>query len=372
MKPLLTLINPAYFYRILDWQKTPYQLVGSLAKVQGHDQYNKLIDLNSIFSVNPTGDPVDRTQTVTGPFNFAVQRPWQPPQATQDFDQIVAERVKHYIDTGKHLNLCWSGGIDSTCLVAGFLKHTTHLDQLRVLYSPYSVYENREFFEYLQQNYPALDMLNISGDVYLETTFDGIMINGHGGDEFTGSLDESFFNTVGFEGLHKPWQTLITDPVLQEFCTEYFALAGRPIETVLEARWWYYAATKSQIFGPRDSIFTTTASTSTFFNFQGFEDYMWNNTDKIITSDCYSSYKQFLKNYIYSFDRNDKYFKLARKVNSPQFGWYTEKKTELLGKQWIAYLSDGTAIRTPSLPLFSEREFKNTYGDSLEYLFKHP
>ena len=371
MRPLLSLINPKYFYRILDWQRKPYELAGSLAKVQEFDNYNNLIDLNSIFSTFPAGDPVDRTETVTGPFAFAVQRPWQPAQAKQDFGEVIAQRVNNYLNTGKKLNLCWSGGIDSTCLVAGFLQHTAHLDQLRILYSPWSVYENREFFEYLKTNYPALDMLDISGDVYLETVFDGIMINGHGGDEFTASLDESFFDTVGYQGLYQPWQSLITDPTLQEFCTEYFALAQRPIDTVLEARWWFYAATKSQIFAPRDSVFATNATTSAFFNCQEFEDYMWHNIDQVIDNNNYTSYKQFMKQYIHRFWPNDNYLKLARKVSSLQFVLYTRKKTELLGQQWIAYLSDGTAIRTPNLPLFSECEFKNTYGDSLEYLFKY-
>ena len=324
MKPLLSLINPEYFYRILDWQNKPYRLVGNLARVEGFDYYNNLIDLNSVFSTSPVGDIIDRTQTVTGPFAFAVQRPWTPPDNKQNFAEVVAQRVDDYINTDAKLNLCWSGGIDSTCLVSGFLKHATRLDQLRVLYSPFSVYENREFFEYLQKNYPTLDMLDISGDVYLETEFDGIMINGHGGDEFTASLDQSFFDQVSYEGLHKPWQSLITDPVLQEFCTGYFALAQRPIDTVLEARWWFYC-----------------------------------------------SYKQFIKNYIFDFDHNDIYQVQGRKVNSWQFSLYTQKKIELLGQQWIAYLEDGTAIRTPNLPFFSELEFRKTYGDSLEYLFKH-
>jgi len=371
MKPLLSIINPSFFYRMLDWQHRPYQLIGSLAKVQGFDHYNNLIDLNSIFSTYPAGDPVDRTHTVTGPFAFAVQRPWQAPVAKQTFDEVMAQRVNNYIGTGEKLNLCWSGGIDSTCLLVGFLKHATHQDQLRVVYSPFSVYENRDFFEYIQKNYSTLEMLDISGDVYLETVFDGIMINGHGGDEFTASLDESFFDTVGYQGLHKPWQSLINNSTLQEFCTEYFALAQRPIDTVLEARWWFYAATKSQIYAPRDSVFTSTAATSAFFNFVGFEDYMWHNTNQILANESYASYKQFMKKYIHRFYPNDDYLKLARKVSSSQFAWYTRKKTELQGQQWIAYLEDGTGIRTPNLPLFSQQEFTNTYGDSLEYLFKY-
>lgn len=372
MKPLLRTINSMYFYRILDWRNQSYQLVGDLAKVEGFDRYNKLIDLNRVFSPKPHGNPIDRTQTTTGPFAFAVQRPWQPPVKTEELDHIIEQRVNNYINTGQKLNLCWSGGIDSTCLVSGFLKHAVSLDQLRVLYSPYSVYENRDFFEFVIKNYPALEMLDISGDVYLETVFDGIMINGHGGDEFTASLDESFFDSVGYEGLKKSWRSLVTDPTLEEFCTEYFTLAQRPIETVLEARWWFYAAAKNQIFAPNDSTFTSTASTSAFFDCQEFEDYMWHNTDKIIPSDNYASYKQFLKKYIYDFDHNHNHYTLAKKTNSRQFTLYTQKKIELLAQQWIAYLDDGTAISTPNLPFFSEIEFREKYGDSLEYLFNHP
>ena len=372
MKPLLLTINPEYFYRTLDWHHQPYQLVGKLARVDGFDRYNNFIDLNAVFSSQPAGDPVDRTSTVTGPFAFAVQRPWQAPTFNGDLEQVFENRVKTLVDSGENLNLCWSGGIDSTSMVVAFLKHAKNIDQLRVCYCTYTLYENRDFFEFLTKNYPTLEMLDISGDVYLDTVFDGIMVNGHGGDEFTASLDESFFDAVGYEGLNKSWRSLVTDPALEEFCVEFFALAQRPIETVLEARWWFYAATKTQIFAPHDSTFTSTASTSAFYDCQEFEDYMWHNTDKIITSDNYASYKQFLKKYIYDFDRNHTHYTLARKSNSRQFTWYNQKKTELLAQQWIAYLEDGTAIRTPNLPFFSEIEYREKYGDSLEYLFINP
>jgi hypothetical protein len=371
MKPLLMSINPNYFYKILDWKKQSYNLVGSLAMLPGYRRYNYLIELNSIFSTFPVGDPVDRTQHTLGPFNFEIMRPWTAPGNSLTFDEVIAQRVKNYINTGERLNLCWSGGIDSTCLVAGFLQHTKHIDQLRIIYSPFSLYENRDFFQYLEKNYPQLEMLDISGDVYLNNTFDGIMVNGHGGDEFTGSLDESFFNSVGFDGLHRPWQEFVCDPVLQEFCKEYFALSQRPINTVLEARWWFYAATKSQVFEPKFNAFTDSASTSSFFNCKEFEDYMWRNTDQIIVNDNYNSYKQFMKNYIYEFDSNEEYRVLGRKLNSLQFVSYINKKAELSGNQWIARLSDNSILKTPSLPLFSKLEFEQTYGESLEYLFNN-
>ena len=324
-----------------------------------------------MFSTFPAGDPVDRTQNISGPFNFEILRPWTAPDAPLAFNEVIARRVSHYINTDEKLNLCWSGGIDSSCLVAGFLQNTKHIDQLRIIYSPFSLYENRAFFQYLEKNYPQLEMLDISGDVYLNDTFDGIMINGHGGDEFTASLDETFFNSVGFDGLHRPWRDFVHGPELQEFCKEYFALSQRPINTVLEARWWFYAATKSQVFEPKSNAFTSSASTSSFFNCNEFEDYMWHNIDQVIVNDNYNSYKQFMKNYIYEFDGNEEYRALGRKLNSLQFVCYTQKKTELLGTQWIARLADQSIIKTPSLPLFSKLEFEQTYGDSLEYLFNN-
>lgn len=368
MKPLLMSINPQYFYKLLDWRNISYERIGQLAKVSGYDQYNKLIDLNMLFSTNPVGDPVDRMGRLQGPFNFDVMRKWNIPSTSLTLDEVIERRVKQYIKTNKYLNLCWSGGIDSTCLVTGFLKHATNLDQIRVLYSPFSVYENKDFFEHIRHTYPTLELLDISGDVYLETEFDGILINGHGGDEFTASLDESFFDAQGYHGVHSPWQNLIKDPELQNFCKNFFALSGRPIDTVLEARWWFYSVAKSQVFSPIDSVFTT-AETSAFFDCQEFEDYMWHNTDKILPEPDYNSYKKFLKKYIYDFDHNETYFATARKLNSWQFTWYTAKKTDLQGQQWIACLTDKTLVRTPNLPLFSKLEFDQTYGDSLEYLF---
>ena len=371
-KPLLLSVNPEYFYRILDWKNQPYQQVGNLVMVQGFDRYNQLIKLNAVFSTLPTGDPIDRTQTVTGPFNFAVPRPWRLPSESLTLQQVFERRVNQLLSTQQQLNICWSGGTDSTALLSAFLMHATNLDQLRVLYSPFSLYENREFFEYVQKNFPALQWLDISGDVYLHTVFEGILINGHGGDEFTASLDQSFFESLGPDGLRQPWQNLITDSTLMEFCQDYFALAQRPVETVLEARWWFYAATKNSCLCPKDSILSATATTIAFYDCYEFEDYVWNNTDQIMSGPEYKDYKKFLKQYIYDFDKNSHYYYHARKSNSEQLDWYVKKKTHLLGQQWIAYLSDRTVIATPNLPLFSQLEFERTYGNSLEYLFNHP
>jgi hypothetical protein len=152
--PLLTAINRNYLGKILDWHNISHLPVCGLQKINGFTGHNHLVDINAIFSTFPNGDIVDRTNTVTNPFKFKIQRPWNIPTSCKSFDQVMEHRVNEYIAQDQLLNLCWSGGHDSTSLVVAFLQHAPNLDQLRILYSPYSVYENREFFKFLQTQYP--------------------------------------------------------------------------------------------------------------------------------------------------------------------------------------------------------------------------
>jgi hypothetical protein len=381
--PLLLSVNYQYFSRLLNWRKLSYQWAGLLPKIEGFDNYNRLISINQMFSTRPFGDPVDRTGTISGPLNFRILRHWTVPQTSLAIEKVFESRVKYYTDQNCQLNLFWSGGTDSTAMVTAFLKHAPALDQLRLIYSPQSLYENRDFFEFVTKQFPVLDTLDFSGDVYLNTEFNGIIITGHGGDEFTASLDESFFDQVGADVLQQDWrrffQSKSADSALIDFCEEYFAKSGRPIDTVLEARWWFYAATKSQVFGPRDVSFLFNHSSATlnqfasFFDCDLFESYMWHNTDKIIEpGQGYNTYKKFLRQYVYDFYKNTDYLHNTVKISSMQFQAYRLKKIELLDLRWICILEDAAVIRTKNLPLLSQKEFVDTYGNSLDYLFNQP
>jgi len=381
--PLLSSVNYQYFSRLLDWRKLSYQWAGSLPIVEGFTDYNQLININQIFSNRPFGDPVDRTGTIQGPLNFRILRPWVVPQKSLTIDQVFEARVKYYTDQNCQLNLFWSGGTDSTAMVTAFLKHAPNLDQLKLVYSPHSLYENRDFFEFVTKQFPKLNTLDFSGDVYLNHVFDGIVITGHGGDEFTASLDESFFDQVGTSGLQQDWRSFFRSksagPELINFCEEYFAKSGRPIDTVLEARWWFYAATKSQVYGPRDVSFLFNHDSvaldhfASFFDCELFETYMWHNIDKIFEpGQEYKTYKKFLRQYVYDFYKNLDYLENSSKMSSMQFQAYQYKKIELLNLQWICILEDATVIRTKNLPLLSQKEFVDIYGNSLDYLFNQP
>lgn len=383
MNPLLVSVNYQYFHRVLAWRGLRTEPVGKLYKTKGFDHHNRLIEINNIFSSCPMGDAVDRTHTIAGPLKFKVLRPWQPATAPQSLDEVFESRVNYYLKQNQGLDLFWSGGADSTALVVAFLKHCTNIDQLRLIYSPYSLYENRDFYNFITNQFPQLETLDISGDVYLNSKFNNIAITGHGGDEFTASLDLSFLEAHGSDVLNRPWKEFFysqtKDQLLIDFCEQYFSIAGRPIETVLEARWWFYSIAKSQVFAPRDMSFLFDQSSvsldkfSAFFDCKEFENYMWHNTDKIIDrSGDYKSYKKFLRSYIHKFYHNVDYLENTSKINSMQFQYYRLKKTEMLDLRWICILEDSSVVRTNNLPFFSKKEFYSKYGNNLDYLFNLP
>jgi asparagine synthetase B (glutamine-hydrolysing) len=144
------------------------------------------------------------------------------------------------------INLMWSGGIDSTCMVNAFLANSRDRAQLRVLYSPYSYYEHPQYLEFLKSN--RIETQDISGDVYRKIHFDGIFVTGDGGDELNASMDESFLEKYGHSVLSQSWKDFFwsrtQDSDFLDFCEIYFSRSQLDIQTVLQARWWFYAKSK--------------------------------------------------------------------------------------------------------------------------------
>jgi len=377
----LTVINPEYQNKILKIKNIKFETVGKIFKVHEFDEHNFLVDINSIFSSFPAFGLVDRSGTVTQPLNYYVPRPWITPDQNYSLDRAAQLIVDQYKPTNHKINIMWSGGIDSTFIVTAFLKHHDDLSQLRILYSPWSTYEHPEYLEFLKK-FSQIELIDVSGDVYLSNqAFDGIYIVGDGGDESHASLDESFFNKYGLDTLNSNWIDFFRqrnkDEKFIEFCMKFFQLSGREINTVLEARWWFYICCKFygtffetkwpyflcgyDNFDPKRLI--------SFFDNEYYQSFAYHNTDKIIVGNNYNQWKQILKDYCYEFDRIENWYLTHRKINSTQLSDYNYKKLSLLDRRWVMLLNDGTRISTASLPFLSSYEFKNQYGNSLDYLF---
>lgn len=363
----------------MNYHNIQYHPTGTLYKIKNFNSYNNMIAVNEIFSNSPNFQPVDRTGLVRSPINYHIGRKWSVPAQSQTLDQVLQERVCNLSITDRPINIFWSGGIDSTTVVTAFLKHAPDKKQLRILYSPFSTYEHPDYLEFLRK-FPEIELVDTSGTVYLNYQFDGIFITGDGGDELMGSIDESFFTAYGYDGLNKPWRDFFyhanSDSDFMEFCERHFAQAGRPIDTVLEARWWFYATCKNssmlrELRLPYFLDYTNFALEMLhgFFDCDEFEKYIYWNTDKIIGCSDYRTWKQVFKDYCCEFDGLKEWAVNKSKFNSNQFPLYVAKKIILKDQRWIMILSDGTIIRTPSLPLLSEKEYRDRYGTQLDYIF---
>lgn len=378
MKPELLAVNTQYFNKLLTWKNINFSMVGDLYKVNGFDDYNKLVDINGVFSTFPFGEIVDRANKYKLPFKYKVLRKYVTPASCLTLDNLIEKRVKEIVDLGYTINVCWSGGIDSTTALVGFLKHAPH-QQLRIIYTPYSVYENRDFHELLSKNFSHIEMLDISGDIYIQQKFDGVFVNGHGGDEHVGSLDESFYELLGPKVLDNWKDYFLSKNADVEFAENLFSESGKEIKSLLEARWYFYSRFKSQVFPISDNFFLSNQkdnrieNTIGFFDCFDFEAFMYYHPELLLEeAHEYKTHKRFLKKYIFDFDKNLNYYLNKEKTNSIQFVIYTKKKMIMLDYRWIALLSDSTRVSTPNLPFFSKLEYDRLYGDSLDYIFNEP
>jgi hypothetical protein len=382
--PLIKSINLSYYKQLLDYNNVEViDQVGHLYKIHGFDRYNYLLDINSVFSTHPNFGLKDRTGFCISPLVHAAERPWTVPAHECTLDQALQSRVQDITGRGQMVNLFWSGGIDSTSIVTAFLKHAPDLKQIRIIYSPWSTYEHPEYIDFLKK-FIDLELIDQSGEIYLSSNYDGLIISGNTGDEQHASMDDSFLTEYGYDTLNMCWQDFFrkkkSDEGFIEFCEEHFAQAGRPITSVLHARWWFYSIAKlTGILNQNDLAFHSCGPTFFdpnrligFFDFDQYENFIYFNLEKILPNSNYASWRQFLKDYCFEFDGFDSWRKNKTKFHSLQLLSYQQKKEILNDKRWLMILDDGTRIHTKSLPLLNRNEWISTYQNSLEYLFNDP
>lgn len=373
--------NPCYLESVLKWKKIDHTRVGDLFLLHEHVSHALLIDINSVFSQNPKFEPVDRTGHTKSPYKIHVPRPWKTPTSQWTLDESLKQRVVHLSALGKQINVLWSGGIDSTTAVTAFLKHLPDLAQLRILYSPFSTYEHPDYVDFLKR-FSQLELIDISGERYLHDQFDGIFVSGDSGDEMHASIDQSFFEQYGYDFLHTPWKDFFykkfSNDQFIESCQQQFSMSNRPIETVLEARWWFYASCKQRsILNLKLPWFFNYKKFDCndligFFDCEEYENHVYWNINSVIDRAGYQTWKQPLKDYCCSFDNQQQWKVDKTKTHSSQFTSYLHKKLALNDQRWVALLADGTRIFTPSLPVFSRLEFEHSYKDMLHGLFNEP
>ena len=116
------------------------------------DDYIKLFKECNL-SVNQTVSIIDRTEANKFFIPCIEHRiPKDNNNFNKSFKQICEERSIQLLNTGKRLNVFWSGGLDSTTVLFSLLTKANDLSQIRVILTPASILESGNMFDKFIKN----------------------------------------------------------------------------------------------------------------------------------------------------------------------------------------------------------------------------
>jgi hypothetical protein len=123
----------------------------------------------------------------------------------KSFETVCIERAQELINTNKVINVWWSGGLDSTCIIASIIPLLKNREQLVIQMTHSSIVESGTMFEnYIRNNF-KYNLLPITGRRYVPK--DELSISGFVGNHIMGqgSTNQSY----PFEDWDKPWQIFV-------------------------------------------------------------------------------------------------------------------------------------------------------------------
>jgi hypothetical protein len=277
----------------------------------------------------------------------------------------------------------WSGGIDSTLILTSVFKEI-NLTDVVICCSTASIDENPNFYKnFIQPNCKIID-------INLEIPINGTHITGDCGDTVWAVLDSNVLNNpVSTPYLYKPWQDWANreefSPILEnrdiskdlffEYLTSFFQRSGREINTLFEARWWFYLLCKSQ----SKAMYKTAGSFNLFpninlvhfFEHRYMDSWSWYNTDKIIKGIDVNTYKQPAKEIIFAFDGDDYYRKYKSKGYSSGLEYNRRMRDWSAGVRAPLFITDDNQRPVLSTaPFFSNTVYCQEYYEQYKHLFR--
>jgi len=286
----------------------------------------------ALFStIYPGASPVDRTGTIVFPtgmksiFPMPKMRPFRK-SYEELCEQRALELLKRAEDLDVPIYVAWSGGIDSTCVLACLLKHCKEKDRITVLMSEESVTEYPLFFmRYVRHRLRRQEA---------RTCFDllatkSLLVTGEHNDQLFGSdLTEDAISIFGIDVLlgRLQWELITslyeikldgdreTALFFSELFSRFLETAPIALKTNFDMLWWINFALKWQCVNMRKLIFSTTPIArdhlqifyQPFFGTEEFQLWSMNNQDQRIRRD-WRSYKWPAKDVIYGFTKDADY-----------------------------------------------------------------
>jgi len=300
--------------------------------------------------------PIDRTGTVDEPFNFD-SSPFQMPVLTasklkfSDACQMQVEAILNNAQKygGNKIIVTWSGGVDSTCVLAAFILHLGEVEAARriiVCMNDYSIAEHPKFY---QDYILRCGFEVISSDGYYETfpkTYaNHVIVNGDPGGALDGGSALRLLVMKKDNILGADWKDQIRsiypevfniralDNVLSDDrLFEHFlnaietsaASANFEIKNAFDCMWWYYLNFKWQAMSLNfhktcGTLFAQNLRSQAtwnemfvpFFASEAFQLWSYSSREVIAKSKMSEQwpkhYKKAFKELIYSLDKDQAY-----------------------------------------------------------------
>jgi hypothetical protein len=280
----------------------------------------------------------DRTGTIDP--GFAMKDISPIPERMEGFDEpfssIMDKTAQQLLAEETHMDVFWSGGIDSTAVLVALLKNCSNEQKelIRVVYTAESIQEYPEFFsEYIEGNLDLKPMEERSTIKALD--FNRLIITGVvaeqilGADSYTGFVVVTggeiadFPITNGYKPYEESaffWHRNRTDildlaqPILEKCPFE--------VKNGFEFIWWLNFVGKWQdacmlIHAGSDCSKAESEMVRNFFQTDDFQQWaMVPENHALRIGETYGTYKQLLKEYIYDFNGDKEYLRHKTKFGS--------------------------------------------------------
>jgi hypothetical protein len=275
-----------------------------------------------------------------------------PVRAVHDsLGNLLDQRACDLLQDTRRIAVMWSGGIDSTCMLAALIKNTRCLDQLVVYCSRASVEENTYFYKnHILGQIETRDTstLDITDD-FIQTH---VLLHGDPADCLYGPSMPMYALLLPKQQQLLPWQNnrhLLVHGIIHyknhlswkpagcevEFANWYVDKVSVNIEevrtheisTIADWWWWHYFNLKWQFsilrpfYGLRKSRRPTLSRRSlesyvatTFYNTEYFQNWSYTNLGTLCRDPA--KHKIAAKQYIFELDQNEFYFSNKRKTVS--------------------------------------------------------
>ena len=298
------------------------------------------------------------------------------------FEEVTDQRAHEFKSiinqTGKRVVLFWSGGIDSTVVLAALIKNLspTELAMVDIVMTNESYYENPLFFEKFIRNskFNIIDFYEMNSRFQNDSTLlnsciitDGVPADKlwvverilhyaaiHGPRVLTESYKTSKSELINFAASYMG--NAINAEHFVDLVFNNIEETNAPIETVADFFYWinfnyhwighiymYYANTLAG--DPANLSLYNTASMPWYET----HDYQrWSFSQQAVTARNITNmrdYKMLAKQYIYSLDKNNYYMMLRTKTGSPTKAFGQDKISPIF-QSTAALFDDGTIVRS--------------------------